>query len=170
MRHLPTLPRLPRDGLYQSKFSNSFNLNVVLTRYSNFCEKSLPLIWLFYICFQSGEIFDTGGWPSRLLGSIPDRYGIPATLYGTVHHWDLKAWEVKRADYKRVLDPSSSITRLPTFIKTEDTATIQNVTRLRPNTKAHPFHELSLATLCWEGKNCVFKTWITILLAEVILL
>lgn len=53
--------------------------------------KNLRILLIVYRKYQHGEVFDAGDWSARILGPLPYRHGISATVYGVVHHRDIKA-------------------------------------------------------------------------------
>jgi len=58
----------------------------------------INMLILCYFC-QFGEVLNACIWAPRVLGSLPDRHGVPTTVHGPVDHWHLKAWKARREEH-----------------------------------------------------------------------
>lgn len=97
---------------------------------------------------QLGEIFNSCVGPSRILGPLPNRYGVQATVHGALNNWNLKARKTGGTEYSAMLNPSSPASCVLAFFEKQDPIIVPNVTRFCSFAEAHPTHAPCVEIFC----------------------
>lgn len=106
-----------------------------------------------HFLIQLGEVSDTCIRPPRILGSLPNRHGISATLHCALHYWDFKTRKTWRKEHQAVLNTPTPASCVLAIIEAQNKIVVQNVIGFCTIAQACSIHRHLVETLCRKGES-----------------